>query len=129
MIGGRWKEKMELERLTAEVLIFDRPNLKGEILGSVVLVGGSADLKKDEREGSYKAFQAGERFEGVGLKFIVLPNLPHPTCTKPVSWMHPAHPLDTAIFQHAHECLGALNLVGLSRGSWQAQEWVLSHPH
>ena len=74
-------------------------------------------------------WKAGEGYKGIGLKFVVLPNLHNTSPTPSTSWTHEAHVLDIAICQFVHEPLGALLMVGISRGGWHVCDWTETHSH
>ena len=121
--------KMRFTEKVATVLIFKQPDPDGKINGVVVFVGGSGDWPEGKKQ-TYACFSRGERFRGIGLRIIVLPNLQDPLMAlSRMAWEHKPHPFCIAIIQHAWTCLGALSMVGQSRGSWWGQEWAISHSH
>jgi hypothetical protein len=106
--------------------------LQDHIHGVVIIVGGSSDWdtnQKANKKGTYQKWLAGEGYKDIGYKFVVLPNLHNASGSRSNSWTHEAHVLDTAICQFVHESLGALLMVGISRGAWHACDWTETHSH
>ena len=110
-------------------LISNMPDAAGKINATVVLVGGTMDWMGGPKQ-TIASISKHERFQGSGLRLLVLPNETVPLFPlKTKSWARGPHPICAAIIQHAWECLGALYMIGQSRGSWWVQEWAISHPH